>query len=64
MQLAKILHKNSRKSDITINEIEQIVLLYRRIYCRLYNKSDDSDIFCKEVMKNLAKMCETKEKRI
>ena len=54
-ELAKVLARNIAASDITLDEVVQIVHLYIKLYNRLYKKRIDPEAFVARTMRYLSK---------
>jgi len=54
-ELAKVLARNIATSDITLDEVAQIVRLYIELYNRLYKKRIDPEAFVARTMRYLSK---------
>ncbi len=54
-ELAKVLARNIATSDITLDEVAQIVHLYIKLYNRLYKKRIDPEAFVARTMRYLSK---------
>ena len=54
-ELAKVLARNIAASDITLDEVAQIVRLYIELYNRLYGEHVDVEAFVTRTMRYLSK---------
>ncbi len=62
-ELAKIFYKNTRNSDITLDELRYLAKAYITLYNCLYDKSIDCDAFSHQVIELLRKKLYNENKK-